>query len=91
MSSKTINEKTYNNPETNPCLKEQEESLYCLNVTNNKDKCYLEFLNYRDCKAFWSGVCKKRAEKGVQPLMPTQIERKQIIDFLGDQLPYIPL
>ena len=82
----------YNNSDVNPCIKEQEESLACLDANNyKKDKCYFEFLNYRDCKTFWGEVLKKRAKQGVTPYMPTESERKQIIDFLGDNLPYIAL
>lgn len=48
-----VNQKR-NQEETNPCLKEQELSYKCLSMNNyDKDKCQLEFENYKTCKGFW--------------------------------------
>ena len=80
------------NPRVNPCIAEHFESLACLNANHyNRDKCGAEFLNYQDCKTFWNKLSKKRRKLGIEPNLPEETERKQIIETLGDSLPYIAL
>ncbi|KAK9701844.1 hypothetical protein QE152_g30343 [Popillia japonica] len=73
-----VNQKR-NQEETNPCLKEQELSYKCLSMNNyDKDKCQLEFENYKTCKGFWMSIQSERRRKGIKPYLPTIEDREKI-------------
>lgn len=81
----------HNDEDINPCIAEADFSYACsAKAGSDKSKCNHVFENYKECKRFWSSVSWKRKQQGVKPHMPPPLERKQIIDFLGDKLPYIP-
>lgn len=49
-----MSRQNYDQQKHNPCLKEQNLSYKCLGDNNyDKDKCQLEFENYKACKGFW--------------------------------------
>lgn len=46
--------KNENEERLNPCLKEQRLSYKCLSDNDyDKEKCQLQFENYKMCKRFW--------------------------------------
>ncbi|XP_072745776.1 coiled-coil-helix-coiled-coil-helix domain-containing protein 7 [Anoplolepis gracilipes] len=71
----------------NPCYKEHLLSLKCLD-SNQKEReaCEVYFVNYRNCKEFWTNVQFERKSKGIKPYMPPLEERKKIkADFLNSK------
>jgi len=63
----------------NPCLKESEQSLSCMNENDfDKEKCTLYFLNYRNCRDFWKRVLHDRRGRGVEPALPPPQEREAV-------------
>ncbi|VVD00042.1 coiled-coil-helix-coiled-coil-helix domain-containing protein 7 [Leptidea sinapis] len=63
----------------NPCLKEQEQSYYCLNKNGyDQEKCELYFDNYNTCKKFWGKVARDRKIKGITPYLPDVADREQV-------------
>lgn len=90
MSRENTKTTVHNNPEVNPCIAEQEFSYNCLSKNGyDKKKCTDAFINFRDCKRFWGAVKGKRIQRNTKPFMPPLSERQQIIDYLGEDLPYI--
>ncbi|XP_022688573.1 coiled-coil-helix-coiled-coil-helix domain-containing protein 7-like isoform X1 [Varroa jacobsoni] len=74
--------------ENNPCLREQEISLKCLEQNGyDKDKCGLQFLNYKRCKVFWTRVIRDRQSRGISPDLPPIEERarakKEYLNIFG--------
>ncbi|XP_026462246.1 coiled-coil-helix-coiled-coil-helix domain-containing protein 7-like [Ctenocephalides felis] len=65
--------------ENNPCLKEHNLSLKCLNDNNYKhDACEAHFENYKQCKAFWNKIKSERRRQGIRPTLPPLHMREQI-------------
>lgn len=63
----------------NPCIKENEMSMACMNEHNfDRDQCMIFFQNYRNCMDFWSRVSKDRRRAGIKPNLPPPSERDQI-------------
>ncbi|KAK2586067.1 hypothetical protein KPH14_008359 [Odynerus spinipes] len=63
----------------NPCLKEHDLSLQCLNDNNYiPDACTDYFENYRTCKHFWQRVTADRKSKNIKPFLPPVEERIKI-------------
>ena len=92
MSKHNSDVSKFHDPASNPCIAEQKETIVCFEKNHyNQDKCRVEVLNYRDCKTFWHEISKKRRENNIQPYLPGEKERKQIIEFVGDNLPYVAL
>ncbi|KAL3868622.1 hypothetical protein ACJMK2_041415 [Sinanodonta woodiana] len=66
--------------EKNPCLREHNMSLKCLNDNYfDKTKCEAYFENYRRCKKFWGKIEMERRWKGIKPAMPSYDEREEIL------------
>lgn len=81
----------HNNEDINPCIAESDQSFQCLARGGyDKDKCGAAFHNFNECKKFWAAVKLKRRQNGLEPCMPGLFERKQIIEYLGNNLPYTP-
>lgn len=90
MSVERSKETLHNNEEINPCIGEANWSYECLSRSGyDKQKCSIAFENVKECKRFWSSVKIKRRQQGIKPYMPGSVERKQIIDYLDDKLPYV--
>jgi len=69
----------YASQERNPCLKESEMSLQCMNDSDyDRDKCTLQFMNYRNCLDFWTMIRRDRRKLGISPDLPPLEERAQI-------------
>ncbi|XP_067005059.2 coiled-coil-helix-coiled-coil-helix domain-containing protein 7 isoform X2 [Anabrus simplex] len=63
----------------NPCIKEQEMSYKCLSDNGyDREKCSLQFANYKGCKEFWNRVRSDRRSKGIYPYLPVPEEREKI-------------
>ena len=76
----------------NACIQEMKETQLCMEKNNyDRDQCVDPFYNYRDCQKFWHQIVVKRRRQRIEPELPPPHERKQIIDFLGDELPYVSL
>ncbi|KAH0954901.1 hypothetical protein HN011_011146 [Eciton burchellii] len=68
-----------NQIELNPCYKEQLLSLKCLDSNQNQhNKCEVYFMNYKNCKEFWSAIEIERRSKGIKPYLPPLNERTKI-------------
>ncbi|XKL65151.1 hypothetical protein PGB90_005237 [Kerria lacca] len=76
-----------NDPNTNPCIKEQNLSAKCM-IDNNYDKakCVNAFENYKICNKFWKFIKFKRRMEGIQPVLPPPEERYSIITKEFDQI-----
>ncbi|XP_075440323.1 coiled-coil-helix-coiled-coil-helix domain-containing protein 7 [Ascaphus truei] len=72
----------------NPCLKETDASSKCLDDNHYaKDMCSSYFIKYKNCRKFWNAMMVQRRRDGVKPHMPTEEERKRILESL-DRVPY---
>ncbi|RLU26826.1 hypothetical protein DMN91_000623 [Ooceraea biroi] len=73
--------------EMNPCYKEHLLSLKCLNSNQGQHKlCEVYFINYKNCKKFWSNVQSERRLKGIKPYLPPLEERAKIkADYLSNK------
>ncbi|XP_015191147.1 PREDICTED: coiled-coil-helix-coiled-coil-helix domain-containing protein 7 [Polistes dominula] len=68
-----------NHEETNPCMKEHNLSLKCLDDNNYvHDACELYFENYRNCQDFWQKVVADRKRKNVTPYLPIPEDRENV-------------
>ncbi|KAG7196827.1 hypothetical protein KM043_016612 [Ampulex compressa] len=64
---------------TNPCLKEYNRSLKCLEQNmKNKDACSIYFNSYKMCRRFWSNVIMERRRQNLMPLLPSVEDREKI-------------
>jgi len=64
---------------TDPCYKERQISLRCMDEKNyDKDACYREFVNFRNCKTFWTTIIKERRRDQIKPDVPPPEERDAI-------------
>ncbi|XP_070556720.1 coiled-coil-helix-coiled-coil-helix domain-containing protein 7-like [Ptychodera flava] len=71
--------KRWTDEDTNPCHLEAEASFQCLHDTNfNREKCYIEFETYKNCKKFWNGIMKDRQRQGIKPYLPLAEQRESI-------------
>ncbi|KAI5696478.1 hypothetical protein M8J75_013507 [Diaphorina citri] len=66
----------------NPCAKENEISMKCLDRNNYiKELCEKEFENYKICKKFWYYVAQDRRSKGLPLQMTEEDKQKAKEDF----------
>ncbi|CAB0035700.1 unnamed protein product [Trichogramma brassicae] len=77
----------YGQESDNPCLKEKQLSFDCMarcNQQNYEKECEVFFVNYKNCRNFWSSVEKQRKWQGIEPNMPPPEEREKIrSEFMG--------
>ncbi|XP_054288150.1 coiled-coil-helix-coiled-coil-helix domain-containing protein 7 [Macrosteles quadrilineatus] len=65
--------------QNNPCLRESQASLKCLDRNGyDNDKCQDFFANYKACLKFWTKVRRERRWKGIKPELPPLEEREAI-------------
>ncbi|KAI4489488.1 hypothetical protein M0802_011100 [Mischocyttarus mexicanus] len=68
-----------NHEETNPCFKEYNLSLKCLdNNFYDNDACKKYFENYRNCQDFWKKVVADRKKNNVTPYLPIPEDRENV-------------
>ncbi|KAI4496603.1 PREDICTED: coiled-coil-helix-coiled-coil-helix domain-containing protein 7 [Polistes canadensis] len=68
-----------NHEETNPCVKEQNLSLKCLDDNYYvHDACKAYFENYRNCQGFWQKVVADRRRNNVKPYLPIPEDRESV-------------
>ena len=66
--------------ETNPCYKESEMSMSCLQRNNcDYEKCTKEVENYKACKTFWTKVKIFRRVNGYSPALPPYSQRELFV------------
>ncbi|BFZ00060.1 hypothetical protein BsWGS_03099 [Bradybaena similaris] len=62
-----------------PCAKEHDLSLKCLNdYGRDKNECTPYFENYKYCRKFWSLVQSERKKEGIKPSLPPPEEREEV-------------
>ncbi|XP_034190332.1 coiled-coil-helix-coiled-coil-helix domain-containing protein 7 [Osmia lignaria lignaria] len=70
---------TRNQELENPCWKEHNISLKCLDKNNyDYEKCTLQFENYKTCKSFWKHVVTDRTIRNIQPALPLPEDREKV-------------
>ncbi|XP_012542755.1 coiled-coil-helix-coiled-coil-helix domain-containing protein 7 [Monomorium pharaonis] len=77
----------HNQETDNPCYKEHLLSLKCLD-SNQADRnlCEPYFLNYKNCRNFWTSIKTDRKSKGIKPHLPPPEERAKIkAEFLNSR------
>lgn len=81
--------KLQNDPELkNPCLKEMQRSLQCLEKNQNTQKlCQKYFDHYNICRKFWSVVTTERRKLGIEPPLPPPEEREKVRKEYFNALP----
>nr|KAI8749558.1 coiled-coil-helix-coiled-coil-helix domain-containing protein 7 [Biomphalaria glabrata] len=64
---------------TDPCLAENEMTLRCLDDNGyDRSKCSDFFLNYNNCRKFWSWVTSQRKQQGISPYLPHPEDREKV-------------
>ncbi|XP_076624017.1 coiled-coil-helix-coiled-coil-helix domain-containing protein 7 [Colletes latitarsis] len=78
-NTQSVNELRQNQELNNPCLKEHNLSLKCLDINDYKhEKCEMYFANYKVCKAFWRQVRIDRKQRGIIPHLPLPEDRDKV-------------
>ena len=45
----------------------------------DKDACYNQFMNFKNCKKFWTDIIKQRRRDQILPEIPPPEEREEIL------------
>ncbi|XP_029447174.1 coiled-coil-helix-coiled-coil-helix domain-containing protein 7 isoform X2 [Rhinatrema bivittatum] len=67
---------------------ETDAARKCMDTNNYKrEMCTACFIRYKNCRRFWHTIMMQRRRDRVKPDMPTEEERKIILESMG-RMPY---